>query len=566
MKTISPLNLSKKYFSKKQFITFITLLVLVVLSISVQGTTYYVAPNGSDTNSGTESQPWKTIQNAANKMTAGDVTYIRAGTYHERVIPQNSGSAGNYITYAAFSGELVTIDGAGIFLPTDWGGLFDVTQKSYIKISGLKIMNAGPYDNNVGILIDNSSHITIEKNYIYNTVSSGIGVWESDNIFIDGNEVELACNDGEQECITVAETNIFEIKNNHVFNGGPGSMGGEGIDAKDGSANGKIYNNYVHDIPDRLGIYVEAWDKHTYNIEVFKNKVHDCSGDGITLASEQGGLLENISVYNNIIYNNRNVGITVTPNGDVPNPPMKNIIIINNTIYNNGWDLGGDSWGGGIGVDNPNTTNLIIRNNIVSQNFNFQIAIEASVQNLKIDFNLINGFRGELSEEVYGNDYVEADPKFVNISGKDLHLQSSSPAIDNGSFAEAPNDDFDGNPRPQGSGYDIGAFEYSQTGVESKKSGGTILNFELFQNYPNPFNPETIIEYRLPHASNVVISIFNVRGQKITTLIKNFRPAGVFQIKWDGTDKNGFPVANGVYLYQLKTGDFVSMKKMLLIQ
>ena len=415
-------------------------------------------------------------------------------------------------------------------------------------------------------MVDNSSYIIIEKNNIYNTVSSAIGVWESNNIMIDDNQVELACNDGEQECITVAQTNIFEIKNNHVFNGGPGFMGGEGIDAKDGSANGKIYNNYVHDIPDRLGIYVEAWDKHTYNIEVFNNKVHNCSGDGITLASEQGGLLENISVYNNIIYYNRNVGITVTPNGDVPDPPMKNIKIINNTIYNNGWDLGGDSWGGGIGVDNPNTTNLIIRNNIISQNLNFQIAIESSVQNLIIDFNLINGFRGELSEEVYGENYVEGDPKFVNITEEDFHLQSDSPAIDNGSSAEAPGDDFDGNPRSQDAGFDIGDSEYGQTGVESEKLESVILNFELFQNYPNPFNPETIIKYGLPHASNVEISIFNLRGQKINTLIKNFRTAGTFQVKWDGTDKNGFPVASGVYLYQLKADDFWVVKKMLLIQ
>jgi len=136
MKTISPINLSKKCFSKKQFITFITLLLLVIFSISVQGTTYYVAPNGSDSNNGSQSQPWKTIPKAVNKMVAGDVVYIRAGTYYERVIPQNSGSSGNYITYAAFSGEQVAIDGASVPLPTDWGGLFDVTQKSYIAISG----------------------------------------------------------------------------------------------------------------------------------------------------------------------------------------------------------------------------------------------------------------------------------------------------------------------------------------------------------------------------------------------------------------------------------------------
>ncbi|GAG74122.1 unnamed protein product, partial [marine sediment metagenome] len=61
-------------------------------------------------------------------------------------------------------------------------------------------------------------------------------------------------------------------------------MGGEGIDVKDGSSNGKVYKNHVHDI-NRLGIYVDAWDKHTYNIEVFQNIVHNCSGDGFCVVS-----------------------------------------------------------------------------------------------------------------------------------------------------------------------------------------------------------------------------------------------------------------------------------------
>ncbi len=159
-------------------------------------------------------------------MVAGDTVYIRAGTYEEQVIAQNSGSAGNYITYAAYSGETVTIDGNGITLPDYETGLFVVEDVSYIEVSGLRVINAGPNDNNAGIYVDNSHHIIIENNYTYNTVSSGIGVWDGNNIIIDGNEVRLACNDGEQEDITVAGTNTFEIKNNHVHHGGPGTNGG----------------------------------------------------------------------------------------------------------------------------------------------------------------------------------------------------------------------------------------------------------------------------------------------------------------------------------------------------
>ena len=78
---------------------------------AVQGTDYVVAPDGNDSNPGSETKPWLTIQKAANTLVSGDTVYIRAGIYEEQVIPQNSGSAGNTITYAAYPGETVTIDG-----------------------------------------------------------------------------------------------------------------------------------------------------------------------------------------------------------------------------------------------------------------------------------------------------------------------------------------------------------------------------------------------------------------------------------------------------------------------
>ncbi len=92
------------------------------------------------------------------------------------------------------------------------------------------------------------------------------------------------------------------------------------------------------------------------------------------------------------------------------------------------------------------------------------------------------------------------------------------------------------------------------------------IKYALYQNYPNPFNPETIIEFGLPENSNVEISIFNVQGQKILTLIDDFKTAGFHQTKWKGTDDNGEAVASGVYLYQLRAGEFVSIKKMLLLR
>jgi len=432
-------------------------------ALASNGPVYYVAPTGSDSNPGTESQPWQTIQKAADTLVAGDTAYIRAGTYEEQVIPLNSGSAGNYITYAAYPGETVTIDGDSITLPAYETGLFVVEDTNYIKVSGLRIVNAGPNDNNAGIYVDNAHHIIIENNYTYNTVSSGIGVWDGSNIIIDGNEVRLACNDGEQEDITVSGTDTFEIKNNHVHEGGPGTNGGEGITVKGGATNGRIYKNHVHDITrgERTCIYVDAWGATaTSNIEIFQNVFHNC-GAGISLASEDGGLVRNVEIYNNIVYDNQSNGLEIGNWGEpgILVRPIERIAFTNNTVYNNG----STGWGGGFYNDNPDVTDIVVRNNIFSQNPTSQIVNESSVS-LTVDHNLIDGTQ-EYTYAISGTDYVVGDPLFLNASAADFHLRANSPAIDNGSAVGAPNDDFDGNSRPQdGDGdstaiHDIGAYE-----------------------------------------------------------------------------------------------------------
>jgi len=428
-------------------------------SMALQGNTYYVATNGNDNNPGTSELPWRTIQKAASTLAAGHTVYVRAGTYHEQVRPQDSGSDANgYITYAAYPGETVTIDGAGVQVGTD-EGLFYVSGQRYVRISGLRIVNSAY----AGILIENSGHLIVENNHTYNTASSGIGVWSSNDVVIDGNEIRSACHNGFQECLTVAGTDTFEVKHNHVY-----ECDKEGIDAKDGSSNGQVYRNHVHGTQ-AVGIYVDAWNKHTFNIDVFQNVVHDSlDNNGFSLASEAGGLLEDVRVYNNIAYHNRYLGLGISsccPDLSASHP-MTDIIIINNTFYNNGWT----EWGGGILVENPDVENVVIRNNICSDNLSFQIAVDKVVppEHLSVDHNLIDGYRGyedETTQEIRGNDYVAGDPLFVFPVEANFHLRRDSPAIDQGSATDAPGDDYDGRFRPydgDGDGtaaYDIGAYE-----------------------------------------------------------------------------------------------------------
>lgn len=90
--------------------------------------------------------------------------------------------------------------------------------------------------------------------------------------------------------------------------------------------------------------------------------------------------------------------------------------------------------------------------------------------------------------------------------------------------------------------------------------------FELFQNYPNPFNPKTVISYQLSGFSEVELTIFNIFGQEVKTLVDEQQSYGLHEVSWNGTNNFGFAVGSGVYLYKLQVGNNIEIKKMMLIR
>ena len=95
----------------------------------------------------------------------------------------------------------------------------------------------------------------------------------------------------------------------------------------------------------------------------------------------------------------------------------------------------------------------------------------------------------------------------------------------------------------------------------------TILNsYRLYPAYPNPFNPETTIRYDLPEQTFVFITIYDVVGRKIRTIVNEQQDSGKRSIIWNAKDENGQPVSAGIYLYQIQAGDFVQTKKLILIK
>ncbi len=90
--------------------------------------------------------------------------------------------------------------------------------------------------------------------------------------------------------------------------------------------------------------------------------------------------------------------------------------------------------------------------------------------------------------------------------------------------------------------------------------------FSLTQNYPNPFNPITEIRYDLPEICHVRLEVYNVAGQLVATLVNATQDPGKKVARWNGTNERGLSAAAGVYFYKLQAGDFVGIKKMLLLR
>ena len=90
--------------------------------------------------------------------------------------------------------------------------------------------------------------------------------------------------------------------------------------------------------------------------------------------------------------------------------------------------------------------------------------------------------------------------------------------------------------------------------------------FTLHQNFPNPFNPITTLSYDLPRDSDVRLSIFEMLGNRVATLVSTYQKAGYKNVIWNATDSMGIPVSAGVYLYQIEAGEFVKTRKMVLLK
>ena len=113
---------------------------------------------------------------------------------------------------------------------------------------------------------------------------------------------------------------------------------------------------------------------------------------------------------------------------------------------------------------------------------------------------------------------------------------------------------------------DAHLFHKEFTSVESDEGRVIPEPIILLNNYPNPFNPETTIQFILAEDARVSLTIYNILGQEVITLINDPLSTGLHAVTWNGRDAFGNAVSSGIYIYSVQTKDTVQLKKMVLIR
>lgn len=407
------------------------------------GADYYVANGASCSDSwpGTESQPWCTIQKAANSARAGDNVYVKAGNYPETVQFQNSGSESEgYIVFRNYQDDVVTLN----------PGCFKGFSNSYINVIGFHVKN--PPVENPGIEFSgNGNHVEIRNNEVTgcrNSDTAAVRVGGSMHHFkVDGNHVHHN-NTGTEEALRVHEhTHDFEITNNEIDHNTNIGIDIVGWAQYGKPTTGLVRGNISHEnslnAPWSAGIYLDgpnniiveyniSWgnirgfemgcepngDYSTGNI-IRYNIAYGNTESGIQVGGYQGGLVHDCEVYNNVFYRNggAEIGFDSTPG--------YNITFYNNILYDPGSSL----------IDGGGDQNIFQYNCYIG-----------------------NGGKGSNS--------ITDDPLFFEASQHDFRLKQGSPCIDAGDPSTPEGKDFAQTPVPidgnnDGTAHaDIGAYEY----------------------------------------------------------------------------------------------------------
>jgi parallel beta-helix repeat protein len=395
------------------------------------GKTYYVAPSGKDSARGTAAAPWQTLQYAVVKLKAGDTLVVRKGNYAGFYL-EGSGAPDQPITIKAEAGASITSRNG----ETSDG--INLENASYVTIEGFTLRNPGKSMTRAGIRAARGKGIVIRNNDV-----DGMGAWGIYTSFSEGAHIEnnVASRSLKEHGIYFANSaDRPVIRGNTVWGNRVCGihMNGDANLGKPGIIKGALVeNNVIYDNGQKGGSGINA--------------------DGVQDSRFQ----------NNLLYNNHSSGISLyrIDGGG----PSKNNVVVNNTIL-----VAADGrWA--VNIKNGSTGNTVYNNilwNAHSSRGSINVSAD-SLPGLKSDYNIVadrfspddgeNFIRLPKWRSLTGQDQhsftAKPEALFRNPAAKDYRLAPGSPAIDTGTDRHAPTLDREGNRRPQGKGYDIGASE-----------------------------------------------------------------------------------------------------------
>jgi parallel beta-helix repeat protein len=457
----------------------------IFLCVDAAAATYYVSPAGSDSSPGSEASPWKTIQKAANTLRPGDTVLIRQGTYPERVVPANSGTEGNWITYRNYGSETVVIDaesGARDFC-------IRVVGKSYLHFAGLSLQGASSagllvmddahhvvadglncHNNRFGIRLYGGtapvSFITVQNCTLNANTGHGIYLYKKVYDSIVGPHNVITNNGyGESHYGIEIETDypgvqsdgarrITVVNNEVAYNNVQGMQtwnavwvwitgnyfhhnGATGIQIEDGSENIVVDDNRSEYNAQTWEYETGIWIDDTVNAAVRRNFLRG-NKIGLMITSST-----RVNVRNNVILeNNRGVPNVINARGLNIARSCVDITAVHNSLYRNGAPESGK---GAVTIYDV-TAPAVFRNNIVAgttspydlwvaQDYVSDNNVFYNTRSLVVEWKDVrtswSAYQSASGQDSHSG---TADPQFADPASGDFRLNASSPAIDKGAM------------------------------------------------------------------------------------------------------------------------------------
>ncbi len=555
----------------------IIVLTITVSIFSMAQSVYYVSLTGNDGNSGlSEAEAWRTITYAASSaspVAPGDTVYIKAGDYgDENVVFETDGTETDKIIFEGYQSVpgdnpalnynfgdpldaslMPLLDGGDRTI----GGIAMTLYRQHVEIKNFQIKNY-----NHGIYAWHALYVTVEnviaeslgdvnqtydgygivfapdgggeggyntiKNcVVVNAAAEGITAYGNNNV-LDG--CRVYCNEdtahAAMDYYIVGHGNNNLIENCHVERIGDLTHGGHGINLK-----GNAENNIIRNCTSKNTVCVQLRHRGIKN-----NTVENCIAE-----DTRAGFLIRDGASNNVIRNSKTIGCSyavsfmdTTEDDGAQYAGRYNVFenclfidSVENVIYFDYYSLpsvvdnnsfvncvidGGDYL---FGCDRENNDNKMV-NCIVTnvQNF-YRTAQDQEVEyplNFDFEYSLFynNGFDAPAGTAIF-----TFEPGFVDLAANDYHLTATSQCIDTGTSEGAPQTDFDGNIRPFGNGWDIGAYEFIGT-MSNDLSGISSVNEVLV--FPNPTSGTMTISGQ--KSDLIDIKVYNTLGQDMTKLTR----------------------------------------------